>query len=274
MDDKRVIFYLSDGTGITAETIGHTLLTQFAQIAFTTERIPFVDTREKACAAAARIKAAGEAAGVRPIVVNTIVNPDLSTLVASESGALMLDVFQRFLAPLEEELGTTRQSAVGRAHGMSDGIEYEARIHATNYALAHDDGVDVHYDDADLVMVGVSRSGKTPTCLFLALHFGIKAANYPLTQDDLESGELPHRLRAHRKKLFALTIDPVRLQQIRQVRRPDSRYSELAQCRWEVAQAEKLFRAERVPVLSTTHASIEEIASKVMQTLGINRQLF
>lgn len=272
--DKRVIFYLSDGTGITAETIGHTLLTQFAHIAFTTERIPFVDTPDKAVAAAARIKAAGDLAGVRPIVVNTIVDPELSSRVASMSGALMLDVFQRFLTPLEEELGTTRQSAVGRAHGMSDGIEYEARIHATNYALSHDDGADVHYDDADLIVCGVSRSGKTPTCLFLALHFGIKAANYPLTQDDLEESELPRRLRAHRKKLFGLTIDPVRLQQIRQIRRPDSRYSDITQCRWEVSQAEKLFRAERVPVLNTTHTSIEEIASKVMQTLGINRQLF
>ncbi len=272
--ERRVIFYLSDGTGITAETIGHTLLTQFAQIAFTTERMPFVDTRDKALAAAARIKEAGADAGVRPIVVNTIVDPELTALVANASGALMLDVFQRFLAPLEEELKTERQSAVGRAHGMSDGLEYEARIHATNYALAHDDGLDVQYDDADLVMVGVSRSGKTPTCLFLALHFGIKAANYPLTQEDLEAGRMPHRLRAHRAKLFALTIDPTRLQQIRQVRRPDSHYADPAQCRWEVAQAEKLFRAERVPVLSTTHASIEEIASKVMQTLGINRQLF
>ncbi len=271
--EKRIIFYLSDGTGITAETIGHTLLTQFAQVAFTTERMPFVDTPEKAREAAQRISQAGEKAGVRPIVVNTIVDPDLTAMLA-ESGALMLDVFRQFLEPLEAELGTSRQSAVGRAHGMSNDLEYEARIHATNYALAHDDGADIHYDDADLIVIGVSRSGKTPTCLFLALHFGVKAANYPLTQEDLDLSGMPARLRGHRRKLFGLTIDPLRLQQIRQIRRPDSRYSELAQCRWEVAQAEKLFRAERVPVLNTTHTSIEEIASKVMQALGINRQLF
>ncbi|PJA37215.1 MAG: phosphoenolpyruvate synthase regulatory protein, partial [Lysobacterales bacterium CG_4_9_14_3_um_filter_62_6] len=162
----------------------------------------------------------------------------------------------------------------GHAHGMINFADYETRINATNYTLTHDDGVDLNYADADLILVGVSRSGKTPTCLYLALHFGVKAANYPLTPDDLDRQELPKTLVAHRQKLFALTIDPQRLQQVRESRKPGSQYATLAQCQKEVAAAEKLIRREHLPMLSTTHTSIEEIGSKVMQTLGIDRQLF
>ncbi len=269
---KRIIFYISDGTGITAETIGHSVLTQFDSIQFETTRIPFVDTVEKAVAAADRVRSEGERCGQRPIVINTAVDPELSEIIAG-SGALMLDVFAPFIAPLEDELGMKRQSRVGKAHGMVDFDQYEARINATNYTLTHDDGIDLNYADADLILIGVSRSGKTPTCLYLALQFGVKAANYPLTPDDLELQELPAKLAAHRNKMFALTIDPMRLQQVRQNRKPGSRYATIEQCRWEVAEAEKLVRRERLPVLSTTHTSIEEIASKVLQTLGLNRHL-
>jgi regulator of PEP synthase PpsR (kinase-PPPase family) len=143
-----------------------------------------------------------------------------------------------------------------------------------NYALTHDDGMRLDYAEADLILVGVSRAGKTPTCVYLALHYGIRAANYPLTDDDLDSDRLPAKLQAYRRKLFGLTIDPERLQQIRQERRPNSRYSQLETCRREVAQAEAMFQVERVPVLSTTHASIEEIASRVLESLGINREMF
>jgi [pyruvate, water dikinase]-phosphate phosphotransferase / [pyruvate, water dikinase] kinase len=157
---------------------------------------------------------------------------------------------------------------------MADFETYHRRINAMNYALTHDDGVSINYDDADLILVAVSRAGKTPTCVYLTLHYGVSAANYPLTEEDLEHDRLPERLRAHRGKLFGLTIDPVRLQQIRQERRPDSHYAKLETCKREVSAAEALFRAERIPVLSTTHTSIEEIASKVMTTLGIHRGMF
>jgi regulator of PEP synthase PpsR (kinase-PPPase family) len=157
---------------------------------------------------------------------------------------------------------------------MVDFAAYEQRINATNYALTHDDGGNVNYNEADLILVGVSRSGKTPTCLYLALHYGVRAANYPLTDDDLEHMELPPRLRAYRNKLYGLTIDPVRLQQIRQERKPNSRYATIEQCRYEVSTAEALLRTERIPMLSTTHTSIEEIASKVMSALGIQRHMF
>lgn len=273
MSDTRPVFYVSDGTGITAETIGHSLLTQFTDTQFVTDRISFVDSPERAAEVAERIRSVGEAHGCRPIVINSCVDIALSKVIG-QSGALMLDVFAPFIAPLEAELGQARQAHVGQAHGIADFDAYHHRINAMNYALTHDDGIAINYDDADLILVAVSRAGKTPTCVYLALHYGVRAANYPLTEEDLEHDRLPDRLRAHRSKLFGLTIDPARLQQIRQERRPDSRYSKLETCKREVSAAETLFRAERVPVLSTTHTSIEEIASKVLSTLGIHRGMF
>ena len=269
----RPVFYVSDGTGITAETIGHSLLTQFSGTRFQTNRIPFVDSVQRAREVAERIRASGESQGVRPIVVNSSVNPDIAAEIA-RSGALILDVFEPFLVPLEAELGEQRQAKVGQAHGMVDFETYHRRINAMNFALAHDDGMSTNYDQAEVILVAVSRAGKTPTCIYLALHHGVSAANYPLTDEDLEHDRLPPRLRAYRSRLFGLTIDPVRLQQIRQERRPDSRYASLETCKREVAAAEKLFRAERIPVLSTTHVSIEEISSKVMSTLGIQGAMF
>ena len=269
----RPVFYVSDGTGITAETIGHSVLTQFDGIAFDTVRIPFVDDEEKAHGAAARIRNIYATGGVRPVVVNTVVDPVLSEILAT-SGGLMLDVFAPFIAPLEHELGSKRSPRVGKAHGLTDFAEYESRINATNYALTHDDGIDVNYADSDVILVGVSRVGKTPTCLYMALHYGVKAANYPLTEEDLERLELPKRLMPHRALLYGLSIDAQRLAQVREARRPGSRYAQLEQCRWELGQADKLFRREAIAVQNTTHTSIEEIASKILSALGIERHLF
>lgn len=272
MKRHRPVFYVSDGTGITAETIGHSLLTQFDGAEFVTRRIAFVDSEDKARAAAEQINQAALAAGVRAIVISTVVDPRINAVLAS-SRALLIDAFTPFIAQLEQEFGTPGKHRVGHAHGLVNQDAYEARIDATNYALSHDDGANTRYDDAELILVGVSRSGKTPTCLYLALHFGVRAANYPLTEEDLEKLELPQSLRPFRSKLFGLTIDPQRLQQIRQVRRPGSRYAQIEQCRREVAAAEALFRAEHMPALSTTNASIEEIASKILGTLGIERRM-
>ncbi|MGY0633078.1 posphoenolpyruvate synthetase regulatory kinase/phosphorylase PpsR [Luteimonas sp. A478] len=269
----RPVFYVSDGTGITAETIGHSLLTQFAQVNFQTDRMPFIDTEEKAHKAVAEIIAAGETHGTRPIVVNSCVNPELNKILIG-SGALMLDVFAPFIQPLEDVLGTKRQLNVGQAHGMVDFDTYHRRINAMNFALSHDDGMSVNYDEAEVILVAVSRAGKTPTCIYLALHYGIRAANYPLTEEDLEQDRLPARLRKHRRKLFGLTIDPQRLHQVRQERRPNSRYAELETCKREVAAAETMLRMERVPTLSTTHASIEEISSRILSHLDIHREKF
>ena len=269
----RPVFYVSDGTGITAETIGHSLLTQFVGFRFVTDRIPFVDSVEKAEQAVAEIGRACEHHGYRPIVVSSCVDPAINAALA-RSGALILDVFAPFIDPMERELGSLRQSRVGHAHGMVDFDTYHRRINAMNFALAHDDGIAVSYDEADLILVAVSRAGKTPTCVYLALHYGIRAANYPLTEEDLESDRLPPRLRPYRSKLYGLTIDPQRLHQIRQERRPNSHYAKLETCRSEVAAAETMLRMERIPILSTTHASIEEISSRILEDLDINREMF
>jgi regulator of PEP synthase PpsR (kinase-PPPase family) len=269
----RSVFYVSDGTGITAETIGHSVLTQFEGVEFDTVRIPFVDSAPKAHAAAARIRESGEFTRHRPILVNSVVDPAISEILAG-SGALILDIFAPFIAPLEAELGMKRSRTVGRAHGMTNFAEYEARIEATNYALTHDDGIDVNYADAEVILVGVSRVGKTPTCLYMALHYGVKAANYPLTEDDLDRLEIPPRLKPYKPRLFALDIDANRLAQVREARKPGSRYAKIEQCRHELALADKLFKRENIPVQNTTHTSIEEIASKILSSLGIEKHMF
>lgn len=270
---QRTVFFISDSTGITAETIGNSILAQFEGVSFDKHRLPFIDDATKAEAAALRIKTHYAKSGEKPIVVNTMADRALCDIVAA-SGALMLDVFAPFIGPLETELGAKRSGAVNRSHGLVDFDKYEARINATNYALSHDDGIDVDYAQADLILVGVSRSGKTPTCLYMALHYGVSAANYPLTDEDLEKLELPARLRAYRDRLFGLTIEPERLAQIREQRRAGSRYATLKQCKWELEQADRLMRQSGIPFLNTTHVSIEEIASKIFARFGIERTMY
>ncbi len=270
---SRTVFFVSDGTGITAETIGKSLLTQFEGVSIRQVRIPFVDSPRKARDACARVAEAARKDLERPIVINTLVNPDLSAIMR-DCGGLVLDVFDSFVRQIEDEIGVKRSPRVGVSHGMTDLQSYELRMGATNYALKHDDGADIDYADADIILVGVSRSGKTPTCLYLALHFGVKAANYPLTPDDLDALSLPPQLVPHKKKLFGLTIDPERLRQIREIRRPNSRYADARQVQREVEEAESLFRLHAVPCLNTTHTSVEEIASKILVGMEQDRQMF
>ena len=273
MAGVRPVFYVSDGTGITAETIGHSLLTQFTDTRFVTDRIPFVDSIDRAREVAEKIRAAAREPRGSPGRDQFLHGRRRQRGPGRERGADAGRVRAVHRAA-GARAGTDPAAHVGQAHGMVDFDTYHRRINAMNFALTHDDGQAVDYDDADLILVAVSRAGKTPTCVYLALHYGIRAANYPLTEEDLEHDRLPPRLRPYRNKLFGLTIDPVRLQQIRQERRPNSRYAQLETCKREVAAAEMMFRAERIPTLSTTHTSIEEISSKVLTTLGIHREMF
>src|SRR6056297_1436369 len=268
---RRTVLFISDGTAITAETFGHSLLTQFAGHEFRQVRLPFVDTVEKAREAVDLINLAGVDDAPRPLVFSTIVDSEVGAALADCNGHVF-DMFATFLPKLEELLGTSGSHSVGKAHGISDTHRYEDRMEATNYALAHDDGISKRLDKADVILVGVSRSGKTPTCLYLALHYGIKAANYPLTEEDLEQPRLPAFLREHHSKLVGLTINPERLARIREVRRPGSRYASVKQCRYEVDAAEAMFRVEKVPVLSTTGSSIEELASRILLEQGLQRE--
>lgn len=270
---RRTAFFVSDGTAITAETFGHSLLTQFSCVDFRQIRLPFVDTHEKARDAVSLINRAAEADTCRPLVFSTIVDGGIGQELFACNGHVF-DMFSTFMEPLEKILGVERSPRVGQAHGMGNAHAYEDRMEATNYALTHDDGISKKLDNADVILVGVSRSGKTPTCLYMALHYGVKAANYPLTEEDLEQPRLPAFLRTHRHKLFGLTIDADRLAQIREHRRPGSRYASIKQCRYEVEAAEAMMRAEKVPMLSTTDSSVEELASRILLELGLQREVF
>jgi regulator of PEP synthase PpsR (kinase-PPPase family) len=270
---KRTVFFVSDQTGITAETMGHSLMTQFDGIEFRQVTVPFISTVDKAIEAVRKIDLVAAQEGVRPVVFSTLVQEDVRNVVRGSTG-FFLDFFDPFLAPLAGELKTQSSHTAGRTHRMADMHAYATRIDATNFALANDDGSVVRdYERADVILVGVSRSGKTPTCLYLAMQYGVFAANYPLTDDDLESRKLPRALDGFPQKLFGLTIKPDRLQQIRNERKPDSRYSSAAQVAFEVRAAESLFERHGIPVLDATEVSIEEIATRILDRMGIERRL-
>ena len=269
---RRTVFFVSDQTGVTAETMGHSLMTQFEGQEFRPVTLPFVSSVDKAQEAVRRINRAHEEEGIRPIIFSTLVQDELREIVMTANG-LFLDFFAAFVGPLERELNTRSTHRAGRAHGIADLAAYTTRINATNFALANDDGTGSDYEHADVILVGVSRSGKTPTCLYMALQYGVFAANYPLTEEDLEAGKLPARLQSYRRKLYALTIAPERLQQIRNERRPESRYSSRQQVQYETRAAQALFARYAIPSLDTTECSIEEIASRILNTSGIERRL-
>ena len=270
----RTVFFVSDGTGITAEMLGHSLLTQFEGISFTHVKLPFVDSVPKADSCVARINQVRDAGAGRPIVFATLIDAQVRETIC-RADALVLDFFEMFLGPLEAELGSHSTHTIGRSHGAMDKKEYRHRIEAVNFALAHDDGVSSsELPKADVILIGVSRSGKTPTCLYLALQFGVKAANHPLIPEDFDRMRLPRVLEQHRDKLFGLTIAPERLAEIRFERRPDSRYASLDNCRAEVQQAETLMRREGVQSANSTSKSIEEIATTVLQAFKLESRVY
>lgn len=271
---SRKAFFVSDRTGITAEMLGHSLLSQFEGVPFKEVTLPFVDSVERAQEAVRQINRAREEDGTRPLVFSTLVDPDVSAVIAT-ADALYLDCFQVFISPMEQELGLSHTHEIGRAHRVRNVDEYHARIEAVNFVLSHDDGVStkelVH---ADIVLVGVSRCGKTPTCLYLGLQYGIRAANYPLIPEDFRDMKLPARLDKFRRKLFGLTIQADRLAQIRNERRPNSNYADLDNCQYEIDRAELLMRQEGIPFINATNRSIEELATTILHQARLQRQVY
>lgn len=268
----RSVFFISDRTGLTVESLGASLISQFEQFTFHQVTIPYVDAPETARAAVDRINQAYEKDGTRPLVFSTIVDSQIRTIV-SQSKGFLLDFFATFINPLERELKASSSHTVGRAHGVNDPALYQGRINAVNFTLSHDDGARSDgYQQADIILVGLSRSGKTPTSLYLALQFGLLAANYPLTEDEVDNPHLPKILIPYRNKLFGLTIKAERLQEIRQQRYPNSSYASMKQCEHEVRQIENLFKKEQIPWIDTTFRSIEEISTKILAQTGIQRK--
>ncbi|MBH9577661.1 MULTISPECIES: pyruvate, water dikinase regulatory protein [Inhella] len=270
----RTVYFLSDGTGITAETFGNSILAQFA-VKPRHVRRPFIDTAEKAREVVHEINAIAESGAPRAIVFATLVNREVLALVREQCQAMVLDMFGMFIAPLEEEFALKSSHRVGRFGDAAKSQEYQDRIEAINFSLAHDDGQSArNLDTADVILVGVSRSGKTPTSLYLAMQHGIKAANYPLIPEDFERGRLPEALKVHKSKCFGLTIDPDRLSQIRNERRPGSKYADFGNCRYEVAEAESMMKREGIAWLSSTHKSIEEIATTILRDIRPDRLVY
>lgn len=263
----RTVFFISDGTGITAESLGH-LLAHFPNVHFRQIRMPFVDSEEKVDAAIARIKTVSEKDGVRPVVIATFLRPDWRQRL-KDSGAAVLDIFGLFVDPLAAELQQAPTGEVGKSRGATSN-SYLARIDAINYTLNHDDGISTQsLEEAQVILVGVSRCGKTPTCLYLAMQFGIKAANYPLIPEDFDRGCLPASLSHLGERLFGLTIRAERLHSVRNERRPDSHYASLDNCRAEIRRAEELMQRAGISWLDSSTRSIEEIATTILQRTNI-----
>ncbi len=267
----RTVFFVSDGTGITAETFGNAILAQF-DIEPRRVRLPFIDSEDKAHQVVRQINHTAEVEARKPLVFTTLVDMQVLKVIRDECKGMMLDMFGTFVQPLEDELGIKSHHRVGRFSDISQNKQYHDRIEAINFSLAHDDG-QTHDDlaGADVILVGVSRSGKTPTSLYLAMQHGLKAANYPLIPEDFERRQLPPALVPFRKKIFGLTISPERLSEIRSERRPDSRYASLANCRAEVHEAEAMMRRSGIRWLSSTTKSIEEIATTILQEIRPER---
>jgi [pyruvate, water dikinase]-phosphate phosphotransferase / [pyruvate, water dikinase] kinase len=274
MDHKRPVFFISDRTGITAETLGHTLLTQFDDADFKQMTLPFINSADKARTTVEYINHAAKISGLRPIIFSTTVSDEIRILLR-EADALFLDLFDTFIGPIEQELHVKSSHTVGRAHGVSNEDSYKIRMDAMNYALHHDDGQTVKdYDRAEVIIIAPSRCGKTPTCIYLAMQHGVFAANYPLTEEDLEKGRLPASLQRHQAKLFGLSSEAERLHQVRNERRPGSKYASPQQVGFELRQAEQLYTRNNVPFVNSANMSIEEIATLIMLEKKIERRHF
>lgn len=269
----RYAFFISDSTGITSQTLGNALLPLFKESKFHKIYLPYTDTLEKAEDAVKQINDAATKTGAKPLIFDTIMNSEIRDRIALSQGFLM-DIIGTFLPSLEKELGSVSSYQVGQSHDNPAGERALMRMDAVNFALDNDDGMKTrYYGDADVILIGVSRSAKTPTCLYIAMQHGIFAANYPLTEEDLNKGELPKSLREHKHKLFALTIDPSRLSDIRQARRADSRYASIKQCAWEVKEGLFLYRRLGIPTVDTTAISVEEIATKIIVEKNLQRRV-
>lgn len=273
-NEPRHVFFLSDGTGITAETLGSTLLTQFDGIEFRKTTLPFINTSDKARNTVDYINFTGAQSGTRPIIFSTTVSEEVRAVLRT-ANALFLDLFDLFVHTVEAELGLKSTHAQGRAHGVADVRRYNSRIAAMNYAMEHDDGASTRdLERADIILVAPSRCGKTPTSLYLALQHGIFATNFPLAEEELELLKLPQTLQGFAPKCFGLTSDPERLQHVRNERRPGSKYASLQQCAFELRQAEQLYRRFNIPFVNSANMSIEEIATVAMQEKNLRKQSF
>ncbi|CEO39445.1 posphoenolpyruvate synthetase regulatory kinase/phosphorylase PpsR [Photobacterium kishitanii] len=269
----RDVFYISDGTAITAETLAHAVLGQFSlDIKQTT--LPFVESIERAKQVKNLINQSNEKHGVQPLVFYSVVVPEIKQII-EQADALFYDVLKVLVEPLERDLAMKATPQLQRSHSINkDSASYHDRIAAIEYTLAHDDGVSLnHLEQADIILLGVSRCGKTPTSLYLAMQFGLRAVNYPFIADDMSALKLPKAIEPYRFKTFGLTIDIERLVAIRNERFADSEYASLEQCQDELHKVEAMFRREAIPYLNTSSLSVEEISTRLLSMSGLKRNM-
>ena len=261
------VFFLSDSTGISAETMGNALLIQFPDLHFERRLIPFISSVEEAQKVVEILDAAA-AGPVTPLAFSTTALTEIRTEL-HKSVCPLIDFFDLHMSRVEAILGVPGMRVAARLHGMGDVQRYNQRMQAVEYAIEHDDGQSMRaLDKADVILLGPSRCGKTPTTMYLALQHGVFVANYPLVEEDFDSSGLPRPVAGLRDRLFGLTTTPSRLSEVRQQRRPNSRYASPEQCSFELREAEALYRAHRIPVVNSAARSVEEMSTVILQQLS------
>ncbi|GLT18813.1 putative phosphoenolpyruvate synthase regulatory protein [Vibrio zhanjiangensis] len=270
---SRDVFYVSDGTAITCETLGHVVLGQFP-LNVHEKTFPFVESEDKLTDLLREIELSYKTTGLRPLVFFSIVLPDIKQRLL-QAPAYSYDVLADIVEQVKSDIEMDPQPQLQRSRSVSkDSASYFDRIAAIEYTLAHDDGITLKgLDEADIILLGVSRSGKTPTSLYMAMQFGLRVVNYPFIEEDIRRLRLLPEFEVHRHKLFGLTIDPQRLNEIRENRLAGSDYASEEQCISELASVESLFRREAIPYINTSALSVEEISTRILEKAGLRRRL-
>jgi regulator of PEP synthase PpsR (kinase-PPPase family) len=265
--DVVPVFFLSDSTGISAETMGNALLIQFPNLRFDRTLIPFISSVAEAREVVARLDAVLDSSDRTPLVFTTAASDEVR-LELRRTRCPVIDFFDLHMQQVEEILGTPGERLAARLHGVGDIKRYNSRMQAIEYTIEHDDGQSVRsLDKADVILLAPSRCGKTPTAMYLALQHGLFVANYPIVEEDLEVTELPRPVRDLRERCFGLMTSPARLSAVRQERRPNSQYASLEQCTFELRRTESMFKRHRLPVVDSSTKSVEEISTMILQRL-------
>ncbi|ACY53333.1 kinase/pyrophosphorylase [Vibrio diabolicus] len=273
-NQSRDVFYVSDGTAITCETLGHVVLGQFPFIP-NEKTFPFVESQDKVADVVKEIETSYQRNGVKPLVFFSIVVPDVREMLL-EAPAYSYDVLESIVQKVQDDIQMAPKPKLQRSRSVGkDSDTYFDRIAAIEYTLAHDDGITLKgLEQADIILLGVSRSGKTPTSLYMAMQFGLRVVNYPFIAEDVKMMRLLPEFEIHRHKLFGLTIDPERLTEIRENRLSGSDYASTEQCKLELDTVEALFRREAIPYINTSSLSVEEITTRILEKAGMKRRLF
>lgn len=269
MWSSKDIYYISDSSGILVTNLGQALICQFPEVNFYEEKFSYIRTVTEAKKIMAHIlKRSG---GRRPIIFSTILDPEVRAVFDSPE-VEYFEAYGRFLERLETCLETEAVREPGIARNPSD-LALNMRVDAIHFCLDHDDGTKAgEYDEADVILLGVSRVGKTPVAVFLATQMGLKSANFPLTAEYLNRYQVPETIRQNLSRVVALTTSPEQLHSAREKRYPGSRYARLSTCVEELKLAEHLYLKSNIPVVSSAGRSIEETATQVTQQLGIAKK--